>query len=1030
MQELHIYRRRIRQFIDRVHERRYGERSALEVAYTYDKNKPIPYGSLSGRTFKPIPVGTRWGELWASAWFKVTGVVPESFSGSEVVALINLGSEGCIFVDGSPVRGLTDGPRTPGQPTGKRRVPIVLKAKGGERVDILIEAGANSLFGYRDHHDFILRQCELAVFDRAVWQLGLDLDYLYKLADALPADSVRTRRLWRGLNDAANAWRDGAGVSECAAICRRLLSVKAGSSATTAWSVGHAHIDLGWLWPVWESRRKAGRTFSTALRLIEEYPDYVFGSSQPQAYHWVKEDYPQLYKQIGEAVRSGRWECQGAMWVEPDMNITGGESLVRQLLFGKRFFREEFGKDVTNLWLPDVFGYSAALPQILRLAGVTTFMTQKISWNESNTFPHHSFIWEGIDGTRIRTHFLPTNTYNANNEPKEMIGAEARFAQADISGDWLNLYGVGDGGGGPGRYHLEMARRGANTDGSPKVKLSGAEEFFSRLHKIPESTLPLWRGELYLELHRGTYTTQSRMKRYNRLLEGRLHDAEFLAAVAGVDQIDETAAVWRDTMLNQFHDILPGSSITLVYDEAHEQSERHLTTLGRLIDASMRTLHGSGASRTSSRTARYAVQNTLSWSRRAVVLLPDVGPNDRVTGPDGSQLPRQTVKDGTIVAVNVPPMGHATVAVATGPGESTNDTGGPVTVRAEATVIENSVVRVRLANDGTIASIYDIEHARETLAGPANRLLLWEDYPYSWDAWDISHYYRETTPEQAKLVSRTVVETGPLRAVIAQRLKIGGSTIDQSIVLEAGSRLVRIDNTVDWNESHKQLRVAAQPAVHALSATYEIQFGAVSRPGHANTSWDAAQFEVAAQRFADVSQADYGFGVVNDCKYGHSFRDGIIDLTLLRSPKDPDPVADIGTHEFAFGYYPHSGTWSQSALLETAHELNSPPLVARSADRGASSSWFDIVGGRVKIETVKLAEDRKGTILRLYETRGETQRVVLRSALALDGMIEVDLLEQGNAKVKGVRAPADARYSSEVALEFGPYQIRSFRIGR
>ncbi len=1022
MQNTRIHRRRVRQFIDRVVEMRYGATAPLDVTYTYDGERPIPLDELESRSWSQISPGTRWGDLWGSAWFRVTGEVPAELAGGEVVALINLGGEGCIFRDGSPHRGLTDPPRTGGG-SGKRRVPLFDTANGGATVDLLIEAGANALFGYHGHQEFVLHQAELARFDRDLWQLGLDLDFLYELMEALPEQSVRARRILDGLDRAANVWADGRGADEVRTICAALLKERACASATTVWSVGHAHLDLGWLWPVRETRRKAGRTFSTALRSLEEYPEYVFGASQPQAFAWVKADYPRLYDEVKQAVAEGRFECQGGMWVEPDMNITSGESLVRQLLHGKRFFRQEFDKDVTNLWLPDVFGYSAALPQILRLAGVDLFMTQKISWNETNTFPHHTFEWEGIDGTRIRTHFLPMNTYNTTNAPGQLVAGEHRFSQADVSDDWLNLYGIGDGGGGPSRRHIEYALRAANTEGLPKVKLAPADECFRRIARIPADRLPLWRGELYLELHRGTYTTQARMKQLNRRLELTLRDAEFLAAIAGLDQRETTETIWKETLLNQFHDILPGSSITLVYDEANAQGERNLATLGRLIDESLQALHGGGPETPQA----YNVHNTLSWERRALVLIPwesDELPALRDSG--GRHLPAQKVDHGVLVPVFVPSMGYTSVSVGGAEG------GEPLPmppVQGSPDRLENAFLRVDLASDGTIASIHDKELEREVLAGGANRLLLWEDLPYSWDAWDISHYYRDTTPEQAVLSERTLIESGPLRAVVGQVLTVGASTIRQRIVLEAESRMVRIENHVEWQESHKQLRVQAKPAVHSLDATYEIQFGTVRRPAHGNTSWDAAQFEVAGHRFADYSQDDYGLGLVNDCKYGHYIRDGVMELTLLRSPKDPDPVADIGEHDFTFGYYPHANGWQASELLEAAHELNSPVL-ARPADRAVDApvSEFALCCGTVKLESVKRAEDSDAMILRLYETRGRSHEVRLRSRRRLATVEEVNLLEEDAKRIRGVKSSREPGFATEMNLSFGPYQIRTLRV--
>ncbi len=1030
MQNTHIHQRRIRQFIDRVVERRYGACAPLEVRYTYDPRRPIPVEEIKSRKWKSISPGTRWGELWGSAWFRISGTVPAELAGAEVVALVNLGAEGAVFRNGYPYRGLTDPPRGGDFGTGKRRIPLFAAARGGENVELVIEAGANALFGYHGHQEFVLHQAELAVFNRDLWQIGLDLDFLYDLYVALPERSVRARRILASLDEAANVWADGRGAQEVRTICARLLKPRASASATTVWSVGHAHLDLGWLWPVRETRRKAGRTFATALRMLEEYPDYVFGASQPQAFDWVKRDYPALYEEVKQAVAKGRFECQGAMWVEPDMNITGGESLVRQLLFGKRFFREEFGKDVRNLWLPDVFGYSAALPQILKRAGVDVFMTQKISWNETNTFPHHTFDWEGIDGTRIRTHFLPMNTYNATNAPGQLVSGEERYAQADVCDDWLNLYGIGDGGGGPSRRHIEYALRAANTEGLPKVTLARAEQFFAKVAKIPGERLPLWRGELYLELHRGTYTTQGRMKQLNRRLELTLRDAEYLAALAGIDQREATEVVWKELLLNQFHDILPGSSITLVYEEANAQAERNLGTLEQLKLESLSRLHG----RTPRTPRSWAVHNSLSWQRRALIELPFSGDSSPIVRDAARRtLATQIVEGGLLVAASIPAMGYTSVSVedtaartATAPARGAEAVRG---VRGSVKRLENELVRVRLASDGTIASIYDKEHGREVLADGANRLLLWEDLPYSWDAWDISHYYRDTTPQQAVLSERTVLESGPLRAVVEQMLTVGNSSIRQRIVLEAESRMVRVENHVEWNESHKQLRVQAVPAIHALEADYEIQYGTVRRPAHGNTSWDAAQFEVAGQRFADYSQDDYGLGLVNDCKYGHYIRDGVMELTLLRSPKDPDPVADIGEHEFTFGYYPHTGGWQESDLLERSHELNSPVIVhpiATAVD--APVSELALCCGDVKIEVVKRAEDSEATILRLYETRGRNHEVRLRSRRAVKRIEEVNLLEEEPAKVSSLKACREDGFGSEVSLAFGPYQIRSFRI--
>ena len=1073
MQNIPIYQKRVSRFIQQVRDRRYGKSIPLSVTYTYSAVDPIPISKLRSRKWMQIQPGTQWGELWGSAWFRVKGEIPSEFSGKEIVALVDLGSEGCVFKGETPYQGLTDVPRCGDLGSGKRRIMISDDGIAGAPVELLIEAGANALFGSRGNEEFVFRQADLAVFNRDMWQLGLDLEFLFNLQQALPKKSVRARRILEGLNRAANIWQDGRGWHEAAEICGELLSKKGNASATTAWSVGHAHLDLAWLWPVRETRRKAGRTFATALRLLDEYPDFVFGTSQPQVLAWVKEDYPELYEEIRAAAASGRWECQGAMWVEPDMNIPCGESLVRQLLYGKRFFRKEFGCDVDNLWLPDVFGYSAALPQILKLAGVHFFMTQKISWNETNKFPHHTFDWEGIDGSRIRVHFPPMNTYNGSNRPDELLKAEERFAQADVSDDWLNLYGIGDGGGGPSREHVERALRCVDTEGLPKVKLAPAHEFFKRLSMLPAHKLPVWRGELYLEFHRGTYTTQARLKRLNRKLETWIRDAEYLAAISGNDQREELAAIWQDILLNQFHDILPGTSIAPVYREANALSERNMARLKGLIEKSLITLHGAATSQPTT----FVIHNTLSWEREALVTLPveesssssssesdSLSPAPVFRDCSDRVLPSQRVDNGYLVLLRIPSMGSCVITrghanhkkepsqtssqispqTSSETSPQTSETSPQISktspqpstrqdtsLKATSSFIENNLLRVCLADDGTISSMYDKENSREVLDRGANRFLLWEDYPYDWDAWDISHYYRETIPEQARLLERRLVEDGPLRGCVEQRFSIGNSMIEQRVILEAGNRMIRLENRVNWKESGRMLRVQAMPAIKSFEAVYEIQFGVVHRPAHANTSWDAARFEVPAHRFADYSQPDYGFGMVNDCKYGHYIRDGVMELTLLRSPGDPDPKADLGKHEFIFGYYPHPLRWEESELLERAHELNSPVLLyPANLPTQEPVSEFAISGGNVKIETIKHAEDSKGLVLRLYETRGTDQKVTLISRRSWKRIQEVDLLEEplsGGLKISAKESQT-AGLSDMATLEFKPFQIRSFLV--
>lgn len=1024
MQNIDIYKRRIRRFIERVHDSRYGRRVPLQADFIYHKDTPIPYTEAVSRTdYKAIAVGEKWGSLWGCAWFRFTGSVPAEMTGKAVVALIDVEGEACLFEDGVPVRGLTTH-NAMHVNEAKRRVPITKSAVEGESIELLVETGANTLFGERgEDHDYLLRQAELAEYDESAWQLYLDLTFLLELAQTIDEESTRSKRLMRGLNDAANVWDEGRGLEPCRRITSELLEAPAAADAATVWSVGHAHIDLGWLWPVRETRRKAGRTFATALRMMERYPQYIFGASQPQLYQWVKEDYPQLYEQVRTRHAEGRWECQGAMWVEPDMNLAGGEALVRQCLYGRSFFRDEFGVDVDNLWLPDVFGYSAALPQILKKSGVDYFITQKISWNEMNEFPHHTFYWEGIDGTEILTHFLPTNNYNVVNNPERLIEAERRFAQGDVQADFLNLYGVGDGGGGPSRRNIEFGLRARDTDGMPKFRFAKSQQFLDHISSIPRERLPKWVGELYLELHRGTYTTQALMKKYNRGLELLLRDVEFLSALTDSYPAEALAEIWRETLLNQFHDILPGSSIGWVYQDAHEMSRKNLAKLTDLAQAALEGLHGPR----SADPEYLIVYNTLSWERHAVCTIGTSLTGQREVAFEdvtGKKLPATKLDDAYIVSVDLPSMGYTTIRVVDADATESvpPEPARKYIVRTSQSTLENRYVRVTLAEDGTIAGIYDKELEREMLTGPANNLMLWEDYPYAWDAWEVSHYYRESTPTRAALVTRTIASDSPSFGAIRQALTIGDSTIEQIISLSADSRVVSVQNTVDWKESHKFLKASAEVAVHSHEATYEIQYGQVRRANHENTSWDKAKFEVAGHRYADISQPDCGFAVLNDCKYGHRIIGNQVELSLLRSPKTPDPEADMHVHFFTFAYLPHEGDLNSGEVFKAAHELNSVPIVFPT-DRmpdDATRSEFSVEGGTVKIETVKQAESGSGTVLRLYEYAGTSANVVLRVARAPGEVAETTMEEQVTAQIQSV--------GGRVRLEFAPYEIKTIKL--
>ncbi|MCP4399844.1 MAG: alpha-mannosidase [bacterium] len=1038
MQHIHVALRRIENWTRELQVNYYRSSVPLECSYTYDSDNPIPYQQLEKRTFERIGKGERWGELWSSAWFRFQGRVPQLHQGRKVVAVIDLGGEACVFKDGVPYQGLTYKNLVKGHET-KRRVYLFDEAKGGEDVDLLVEAAATSVTEIPLPRDmagglYTVNEAKIAILDESVWQLALDVDFLLQLYRCLPPESARAKSILHELNKAANIWEAGQGKSiynslteefaiicyreslnpETIAACRKitaeLLSVPAAGSEPVAWAIGHAHMDLAWLWPIRETIRKGGRTFATVLRLLDEYPEFIFAASQPQLYIWIKQHYPVLYKRFKKAIQNGRIECQGAMWVEPDTNIPGGESLVRQMLYGKKFYREEFGQDIEDLWLPDVFGYSGALPQIMKRSGVHFFVTKKLMSNETNAFPHNTFIWEGIDGSRVIAHYVPAGNCNCNNFPRELFDAKNNFAQSGVHKGFLHAFGVGDGGGGPSRRQIEFGLRTRNCDSLPRFRFAKTEEFYSYLDAAGDENLPEWKGELYFEAHRGTYTSQAFMKKYNRQLELALRDVEFLGVVSGWYPFDEVEKLWKDTLLNQFHDILPGTSIDLVYEDAYEISRdcvRRLKiiereTLGRMFPhQDINTV---------------TVVNTLPWERSEVIELP-VDDRRCVLRDSQGILEWQSWKDGVLRArTKVPSMGYATFYLVEGHEPMQQESG---IIIAES-LLENNRIRVVLGDNGELVSLYDKSLQREMLAGNgANRLLLFDDKPYRYDAWDISAYYREVVPQQAALESREIIVDSGLTGEIRQVLNVGNSRIEQRIRLDIGSPLVNISCKVDWRERLKVLKVSANANIYTHYATFETQFGTLQRPTHENTTWDAAQFEVCGHRFADLSAANVGLALLNDCKYGHHVKGNTIELTLLKSPFYPDETCDQSTHAFSYAYFPHPGTVGDGQVLREAHNMNSPLILWKGAAEGENTarSFFSLKGGAVKIESVKRSERNEGFVVRLYETSGSHCRVELRTALSYEEVWETNLLEEREIHITKQHGP--------VQLDFSPFTIKT-----
>ncbi|HCD31519.1 MAG TPA: alpha-mannosidase 2c1, partial [Phycisphaerales bacterium] len=828
-----LYCNRIKQAIDRVELSVIQDSMPLDVTF-WNTGKPIEGTSFDDRLggkYQPIKEGDTWGQRWDLAWFHITGTVPEAYAGKQIQLWINITTEGCVYhPDGKVEQHI--GFSSIWDARAKRPyVPLTKTAVAGDPIDFWLEGSVAGYFGVTPlddvkckdidrsdptrfgERDGKVEKIRLAVFNDAAWQLTIDMKLLLSLYEGLHEDSVRRAKIFKALQDCCDILGSNPNnFQEARDSLKPIMSLTTSASEMDVFAVGHAHIDTGWLWPVREGRRKCVRTFANQIKLINDYPGYIFGASQPQHYQFVKDDQPELYERIKQAVKDGKWELQGGMWVESDCNIPSGESLVRQFIHGKNFFMDEFGKDVTNLWIPDVFGYSAALPQIMHLAGVDTFLTQKISWNQFNTFPYNTFFWQGIDGTQILTHFPPEDTYNSDMTPGSLIGSQQRFKEKAVASKIMSLFGVGDGGGGPRPDHIERALRMKDLEGCPRVQFNTAEKFFESLHDI-KNDLPKWVGELYLEYHRGTLTTQALVKKQNRQLEHRLREMEIISTCVGVDSypIAEFDALWKTLLLNHFHDIIPGSSINNVYQVTHQEHADMLARLDAMqADASPKLLTADSNS--------VVYFNSLSHAWAGVVTLPEGWASATC---DGQEITTQSEDDHIVAQVSIDPLSSIQLIKAA-------DTTAIASV--DQLVLENDLVKYTFNKDGQLVSAYDKQADIEALREPGNVMSLYNDRPTAYDAWDIDAYHRteyvgSTTVQSIKL------ETGPVRHVLTITATIGEmSTITQKITLSHATKCLDFDTTVNWAEQHKLLKVAFPTSINAPEASCDIQYGYLKRP--------------------------------------------------------------------------------------------------------------------------------------------------------------------------------------------------------
>ena len=815
------------------------------------------------------------------------------------------------------------------------------------------------------------------------------------------------------------------------------------NSIIHVYCVGHTHIDVAWLWRLKHTREKCSRSFSTVFRLMEMFPEYIFLQTQPQLYEYMKEEFPDIYANIKKRVQEGRWEADGAMWVEADCNLTSGESLTRQILIGSKFIKDEFGKDVEFLWLPDVFGYSWALPQILKKAGINTFMTTKISWNQYNRMPHDTFKWKGIDGSEVLTHFITTPepwrerdswfyTYNGSLLPRTVKGVWDAYRDKQMNKDLLISFGYGDGGGGVNRDMLECRRRLDKIPGLPHVKMSAAGEYFRKLHDTVEHTdsyVHTWDGELYLEYHRGTYTSQAYNKRMNRKMELLYRRAEWLTVMEALltgklaDAKQEALTRgWKHILTDQFHDIIPGSSIHEVYEDSRKDYA-YIEGIAREVEQE------AYENVFEQKDDTYTVINASGWTSDQIVVIPE-NRDGIFRDQEGNELTAQKGQGGTYVEMKaVPAMGMKLITFEEG-AEAVPVTEADFPFHVDGRQIETPFYQIALNQYGQITRLYDKTYRREVVpAGErANVLQVFEDKPLDFEAWDIDIFYQEKMREITDLTAFQVTETGPVCMKVhmewnfAPYQRAAGahgtdacSKISQDMILYSNDRRIDFGTEVELHDQHQLLKAAFPVDVRSTYGTYDVQYGNVRRPNHWNTSWDQAKFETVAHRWADLSERNYGVSILNDCKYGHDIKDNVLRISLLRAGTHPDHLQDQGTHTFTYALLPHKGDFVEGMVVQEAFALNEPMQAVKGKSVLPYDSFIAFSNAQIELDAVKKSEDGNYIVIRFHEFAGARQEVTVKPGFACQEWAECDLRER----------PVTEFTQDEISMSLHAYEIKT-----
>lgn len=980
-----------------------SEKDSAQMFETKEHYRSEPKGN--GITWKKVKKGDTWGGPWVTGWFRADFTVPKKHDGAPLFITPDTGSRDVlIFVNGVP-RGVYDENHT--------HICLSTNPKPGEKFHVAVESyalhpfpGVNPDESEPDYKVFTraFSSFTLSVENKDISAFVCDLGVLLSLADALDDNSLRKNSIVRTLRNVykdlplfpaehdEKTWRSA--LAKARKIMAPELAKKNSESAPEFSVMGHSHLDTAWLWPVKETWRKAARTFSSVATLMEQYPDMIFLQPAPCHAHVIQKEYPALFDRIKKYVKEGRWEPNGAMWVEPDCNIPSGESFIRQLMFGQKTTQDMFNYSGDTLWLPDVFGYSAALPQILKGCGVQYFCTTKISWNDTTRFPYDAFWWYGIDGTKMLSHFNKMDIWPT---PKDLISHwKDNVQHKDVQTRHLSAYGRGDGGGGPMAEMCEIVNRIHDLEGCPRVTETTLSQFMQTLEK-ENTELPAWRGELYLELHRGTLTSCAKIKRGNRLCEIALRDAEIINSIATLKGAeyphDIMAQVWQNVLTNQFHDILPGSSIKEANDVAENQLEESLQTAHSCTENALTYLGGSPRAK-----KRMLIANTLSWERDSFTL--DNVPEGMYPAADDVRTQWVQSIDGTpeLAVANLPvaPLATRVVPLTDTPCKADSP------FKVSKTKIETPFASLRFDKAGRITSLVEKQSKRECIRKNAlgNEFLCGEDVPEVWDNWDIDSDQELKMLSQNELVSREIIADGPVQLRVRSVYQIGNSSIiTQDMVCYAASPRIDFVTKIDWHEKHMLLKVRFACDLTIDNARHEIQYGYVTRPTHRNRPEDQARFEVCAHKWTDMSENGFGIALLNDCKYGVSMNESDIALTLLKSGTHPDPRGDEGTHYMTYSLCPHNSGFSVPAVVRPAYELNTPVASMTAGNAAETTQPIATVDmPNVIIETIKQAEDGKGIVIRIYEAEGTGVHTTLTLGFPVSAVYTSNMLEQEREK--------------------------------